>query len=36
MLDTAREAIKNFTEHAKTAGVTPEVTDLIIQNHNVG
>lgn len=36
MLDTAREAIKNFTEHAKTAGLIPEVTDLIIQNHNVG
>lgn len=36
ILDTAREAVENFTEHAKTAGLTPEVTDLIIQNFNVG
>ena len=36
ILDTAREAVKNFTEHAKTAGLAPEVTDLIMQNHNVG
>lgn len=35
ILDTAREAVENFTEHAKTAGLTPEVTDLIIQNFNV-
>lgn len=35
ILDTAREAVENFTEHAKTAGLTPEVTDLIIQNLNV-
>ena len=36
ILDTAREAVENFTEHAKTAGLTPKVTDLIIQNFNVG
>lgn len=36
ILDTAREAVENFTEHAKTAGLTPEVTDLIIQIFNVG
>lgn len=36
ILDTAREAVENFTEHAKTAGLTPEVADLIIQNFNVG
>ena len=36
ILDTAREAVENFTEHTKTAGLTPEVTDLIIQNFNVG
>lgn len=35
ILDTAREAVENFTGHAKTAGLTPEVTDLIIQNFNV-
>ncbi len=36
ILDTAREAVENFTGYAKTAGLTPEVTDLIIQNFNVG
>lgn len=36
ILDTAREAVENFTEHAKTAGLIPEVTDLILQNFNVG
>lgn len=36
ILDTAREAVGNFAEHAKTAGLTPAVTDLIIQNHDVG
>ena len=36
MLDAAHEAVENFAEHAKTAGLTPEVTDLIMRNHNVG
>lgn len=31
ILETSREAVGNFAEHAKTAGLTPEVTDLIIQ-----
>lgn len=36
ILDTAREAVENFAEHAKTAGLTPAVIDLIIQSHDVG
>ena len=36
MLDAAHEAVENFAEHAKTAGLTPEVADLIMRNHNVG
>ncbi len=36
MLDTAREAVGNFAEYTNTAGLTPEITDLIMQNHNVG
>lgn len=36
ILDTAREAVGNFAEHAKTAGLTPEIIDLIIQNFSVG
>lgn len=36
MLETARNAVENFTEHATAAGLTPEVTDLIMQNHIVG
>lgn len=36
MLAAAREAVENFAEHAKTAGLTPAVTDLIMRNHNVG
>ncbi len=36
MLETARNAVENFAEHAKAAGLTPEVTDLIMQNHIVG
>lgn len=36
MLAAAREAVENFAEHAKTAGLTPEVADLIMRNHNVG
>lgn len=36
ILEVARTAVANFAEHAKIAGLTPEVTDLIIQNHNVG
>lgn len=36
ILDTARDAVGNFAEYANTAGLTPEVTNLIMQNHNVG
>lgn len=36
MLETARNAVENFAEHAKAAGLMPEVTDLIMQNHIVG
>lgn len=36
ILDTAREAVGNFAEYANTAGLTPEVADIIMQNHNVG
>lgn len=36
LLDTARVAVENFAEYARIAGLTQEVTDLIIQNHNVG
>lgn len=36
MLAAAREAVENFAEHAKTAGLTPAVTDRIMRNHNVG
>ncbi len=36
MLETARNAVENFAEHAKAAGLKPEVTDLIMQNHIVG
>lgn len=36
MLDAAREAVENFAEHAKTAGLTPAVADLIMRNHDVG
>lgn len=35
ILETARNAVENFAEHAKTAGLTPAVTNLIIQNHNI-
>lgn len=31
ILETSREAVGNFAEHAKTAGLTPEVTELIIR-----
>lgn len=31
ILDTAREVVGNFAEHAKTAGLTPAVTELIRQ-----
>lgn len=36
LVEAAHAAVENFAEHARTAGLTPEVTDLIIQNHNVG
>lgn len=36
ILDTAREVVGNFAEYANTAGLTPEVTDLIIQNFSAG
>lgn len=36
ILDTARDAVGNFAEYANTAGLTTEVTNLIMQNHNVG
>lgn len=32
ILDTARIAVENFAEHAKTAGLKPEVTDLIVHS----
>lgn len=35
ILDAARGAVENFAEHAKSAGLTPAVTDLIMQHHNV-
>lgn len=35
ILDTARSAVENFAEHAKAAGLTLAVTDLIMQHHNV-
>ena len=35
VLDTAREAVENFAEYAKTAGLTPEFAELIIHNHNM-
>lgn len=33
ILDTAREAVENFAEHATTAGLTPEITNLLMQSH---
>lgn len=36
ILDAAREAAENFAEHAKTAGLTPVVADLIMRNHDIG
>ena len=36
ILDAAREAVENFAEHAKTAGLTPVVADLIMRNHDIG
>lgn len=36
ILDTAINAVRNFAEHANSAGLSPTVTDLIIQNQNFG
>ncbi len=36
IVNIAHEAVENFSEYAKTAGLTSEITDIIIQNHNVG
>lgn len=36
IVNIAHEAVENFAEYAKTAGLTSEIIDRIIQNHNVG
>ncbi|MGM9868294.1 MAG: type II toxin-antitoxin system HipA family toxin [Muribaculaceae bacterium] len=36
ILDTACDAVANFPEHAKIAGLTPSVTNLITHNHQLG
>lgn len=36
ILDTACDAVANFPEHAKIAGLTPSVTSLITHNHQLG
>lgn len=35
LVEAAHAAVENFAEHAGIAGLTPEVADLIKQNHNV-
>lgn len=35
LLDTARKAVRNFEEHATTVGLTPEITNLLMQSHNI-
>lgn len=35
ILNTAREAVGHFAELAKTVGLTSEMTDIIIKNHDL-